>query len=160
MLQTYRDYRPTAFDPRGLGLDDRQTWLVAGVIQTRDSGVLDQSNFACYLAGLGGESKTVEVHRFGHWGPGWFEIILIDPNSPAAETARELEASLEDYPVLDEMDWSRREYEATHEAWEGMSMRERIEACSRAGVSIFAARHDVTENDRLYEHVQSHWVTA
>lgn len=87
-LQTYRDYKPTSYDSAGLSLPDRQDWLVAPVIQTRDSDCLEQSNFASLLGSIGGESDTVEVHSFNHWGPGWFEIILIDPaDEKACQTA-------------------------------------------------------------------------
>jgi hypothetical protein len=89
-MQTYSQYRPTGFDSRGLGLPDRQDWLVLPVIQTRDSGPLEQSNFASALKAVGGESETVEVHRFGHWGPGWFEIIIVAPGSEAARIGEEI----------------------------------------------------------------------
>jgi len=46
-MQTYRDFRPTGFDSRGAFLDaDRQDWLVVPVGRNRDSGPLDESNFA------------------------------------------------------------------------------------------------------------------
>lgn len=118
-MRTYAQFRPTGFDASGLALPDRQDWLVAPVSQTRDSEALDQSNFATALSRLGGESETIEVHRFGHWGPGWFEIILIDPSDTArVEVAESIESSLEDYPVLDEMDLSNREYAAYLNDWE------------------------------------------
>lgn len=79
-MQTYAEFRPTAFDRRGAFLDDdRRAWYVLPVTRTRDSGTFDQSNFETALRILGGESETCEVHRFGHWGPGWFEIILVHP---------------------------------------------------------------------------------
>lgn len=117
-MTKYAEFAPTGFDHKGAFLREQQDWLVALVTQTRDSGPLDQSNFASFLAALGGESDTVEVHRFGHWGPGWFEIILIDPQSPQVKIAEELEASLENYPVLDEQDFSKREHEEYCESWD------------------------------------------
>lgn len=118
-METYSKFAPTQFDTKGLGLDERQEWLVAPVSQTRDSGSLETSNFAAFLKAIGGESETVEVHRFGHWGPGWFEIILIDPaDATAVQTATEMESSLEDYPVLDESDLSERENDAYTQSWE------------------------------------------
>ena len=44
-LPDYGDWRPTAFDPRGLGLPDRQSWKVLPVTQTRDSSVLERSGY-------------------------------------------------------------------------------------------------------------------
>lgn len=112
----YSQWSPTAHDARGLGLDDKQDWLVVGVMRTRDSGPLDESNFTAVLKALGGESDTVEVHRFGHWGPGWFEIVLVHPQH--ADAATKLEDALAYYPVLDENDLYEREHEAAWEAWE------------------------------------------
>lgn len=118
-LTRYGDFRPTAMDSRGLALPDRQDWLVCPVSRTRDSDTLTESNWATQLALLGGESETVEIHRFGHWGPGWFEITLIDP----ADTARvdtveqKVYHALNCYPVLDDDDYSSREHEEYLNSW-------------------------------------------
>jgi hypothetical protein len=117
-MQTYREYRPTQFDTPGLALEDQQEWLVLPVIQTRDSEPLEQSNFAKALEMMDGESDTVEVHRFGHWGPGWFEIIIVNPADTArVAIAEDIESSLADYPVLDESDFSAREWEEYQNSW-------------------------------------------
>jgi len=142
-MDTYKNWTPTSFDPRGHGLPGRQDWLVAPVMRIRDSGCRAESNFAVLLAALGGESDTVEVHRFGHWGPGWFEIILIDPLDTArVKEAEDAESALACYPVLDDMDLSTRESERAHDAWMHMRLKDRIYVCQRFRVSIFAARHD------------------
>ena len=99
-MKSYSEFRPTQFDSTGLGLDDQQNWLVAPVSQTRDSEALNRANFDATLRELGGESDTVQVHRFGHWGPGWFEIILIDATDTArVQIAQEIEDALSDYPI-------------------------------------------------------------
>ena len=36
----------------------------------------DEGLLTATLRRLGGESTTVQVHRFNHWACGWFEIIL------------------------------------------------------------------------------------
>jgi hypothetical protein len=128
-MKQYKDFQPTGFDCKGLGLPDRQDWFVAPVSQTRDSGSLDQSNFAAALRILGGESETCEVHRFGHWGPGWYEIIIVSPERLAE--LEELEGSLEDYPVLDESDLSTREHEDYMQAWSSFGWKEFIDALKR-----------------------------
>ena len=115
-LTVYRDFRPTGFDPAGLNGDENgiSDYLVVPVGRNRDSGIRQESNFQTALKMLGGESKKVQVHRFGHWGPGWFEIILVDPKATKkVEIAEEIRSKLEDYPLLDEDDYSRREYEDT-----------------------------------------------
>lgn len=135
---TYSQFRPTQFDTKGLGLSDRQDWLVAPVIRTRDSGPFENSNFDAFLSELGGESDFVEVHSFNHWGPGWLEIILIDPrNSMLVEKAEELEGALENYPVLDEEDLSKREWELMEESWELYGRKEFLRGVSKllSGIS-------------------------
>jgi len=116
----YKDWAPTQFDQRGLALPDRQEWLVCPTARNRDSGPLDESNFAAAIEIFEAlpqvdDEPPYEVARFGHWGPGWFEIILVHP-AYAAECEK-LEGALEDYPVLDEMDFCKRESEAEQEAW-------------------------------------------
>lgn len=123
-MQRYGDFRPTAFDSH-IELDEREDWLVLPVSQTRDSGPLDQSNFAAALEIMGGEGDDVEVHRFGHWGPGWFEIIIFNPaNADLLSKAEDIERSLEHYPVLDEDDLSRREYEQMEDSWSSWGYRD------------------------------------
>ena len=143
-MQQYKDFQPTAFDPKGHLLETRHDWYVLPTTRSRVSGVLDQSNFECALKILGGErTNIVEVHRFGHWGPGWFEIIIVNPR--AGKTMRKaisIEAGLADYPIVDEDDFSQKEYDAMCEVWEQMSLRERIAICCDTGNSIFAARND------------------
>lgn len=138
-MQTYSKFRPTAFDCVGLGLPDNQDWLVVPTARNRDSGELDQSNFDAALKALGGEGENVEVHRFGHWGPGWFEIIIVKPNTPEATIAEQLESSLADYPVLDESDFSNRELEAYQEGWDNYGRRDFIRGLKSAfGLSDLA----------------------
>jgi len=118
-MRTYAEFSPTQFDSTGLGLIDQQNWLVAPVSQTRDSGPLDRANFDATLRILGGESETVEVHRFGHWGPGWFEIILINPaDEIRVKDAQETEDALSDYPIVDESLLSEYESEECASTWE------------------------------------------
>lgn len=123
----YKDFSPTAFDHH-LGVEDREEWIVVPCGQNRDSDSLSLSNFHIAVGMLGGESDTVEVHRFGHWGNGWFEIILVDPKSPQAIEAHSIEEALENYPVLDEQDYCEREHEEAHEVWANCySTSERVE---------------------------------
>lgn len=114
---TYGKFRPTAHDSAGLGCSDRQSWLVVPCGQNRDSDCLTRSNFTCALEMLGGESDTVEVHRFGHWANGWIELILVAPDSDASEMALSIEASLTDYPVLNESHYSQLETEEAEHVW-------------------------------------------
>lgn len=125
VLKRYGDWAPTPFDPRGLALDEKQDWLVAPVLVTRDTPEwsVDASNYAVLSAELDDLDpgfEDHEEHRFRHWGPGWFEVILVKPGTKAAKVAVEAATALEEYPILDEEDWGRREFEAALEAWEDL----------------------------------------
>lgn len=153
-MQTYRQYRPTELDRPGAflcdgGDDDRSAWLVVPVIRTRDSGPLEESNFGFVRGRLdtAASADDWETHRFGHWGPGWYEIIIVRPGTKAHDEAAEIERRLDGYPVLDEDDLSRREYDSACEGWKHAHKRDRIAALARAGVSIFAARRDEFPDD-------------
>ena len=117
-MHTYSTFRPTGFDTAGLALDDRQDWLVLPCSRNRDSDCLAESNFAAALKSLGGEGADVEVHRFGHWACGWFEVIIVRPCSEAEKEATRIEDALEDYPILDESDHSERELAEADRVWE------------------------------------------
>lgn len=108
-LPRYRDWAPTANDTRGLACEHRQDWVVHPCSQTRDSDALARSNYRVALEILGGESDTVETHRFGHWACGWLEIILVHPSR--AEDVAKTACALADYPVLSDEDFSELEWE-------------------------------------------------
>jgi hypothetical protein len=118
----YREYAPTGFDSKGAFLPDRQEWLVLPVSINRDSGPLSESNFESAKKTLDDAKAEYEVHRFGHWGPGWFEIILVNPAFESV--VEDIERSLEDYPCLDENDLSEREYDEFRESWDNWGRSE------------------------------------
>jgi len=120
--------------------------------QHRDSDTLAQSNFRSMLRALGGESETVLVLRDSHWAVGWVESIYIhESNATACDTADRILAALEDYPIVDESDFSDLEVETACEYWAGMGVSERMEWCRRYDVSIFAARRNEVPDDRRGE---------
>jgi hypothetical protein len=116
MLQPYAAFNPTGLDTPGAFLPDRQDWLVAPVSHTRDSGALEESNWQCQAEHLP-ENDDCEVHNFGHWACGWFEIVIVRPDTESAHKACEIASKLEHYPVLNEDDFSNREYTAYCESW-------------------------------------------
>lgn len=146
-LTRYRDWAPTAFDCRGLGEVDVSEWFVAPVMITRDTGpgALERSNWErlCEIAEAEGIEHTTRT--MGHWGPGWFEILLIAPAH--AEWLAGWVCALADYPIVDESHFSGLERGAMADYWERESLQERIRICADCGVSIFAARRDYMPND-------------
>lgn len=113
----------------------------SGFGQSRDSDLLEESNFAMALKALDDESETVIVVRESHWAVGWVEWIAIhESDSKALAIADDLNDRMTDYPCLSEDDWSRREYEQVCNVWEQFSLSDRIEALKRFDLSIFAAR--------------------
>lgn len=114
-LPKYSEWAPTTFDRKGLNGDSEgiSNWYVMPTMRTRDSEALDLSNFAVALERLGGESDTVQIHRFKHWACGWFEIILVHPDHySVAET---ICTDFDDYPILDEMHYAQTELDIATE---------------------------------------------
>lgn len=122
---TYSQFQPTGFDRKGICLPDQQSWLVAPVGNNRDSDCLTRANWQSFLREIS-ESDTVQIHRFGHWACGWFEIIIIDPNDTiSVKKAEDLERALEDYPVLDDQLLSTLEWEEATSLWEQLNIKDR-----------------------------------
>lgn len=140
-LQRYRDFRPTGFDhhyniDHAVGAP-REHWIVMPTAQNRDSHAFERANFDATVKTLGGESETVEIHRFGHWACGWFEIIIVDPDSPQATTAAEIACALGDYPVVDDELLSQYESDEIEQEWACCLIRDdfstRLAAAFREG---------------------------
>lgn len=101
---------------------DSERWTIV-YTHNRDSGLLEQSN----AEAIGKAMKpfvargTAREEHHGHWACGWVDgySILVYTKSGkitrAFKTWCDLQESLANYPVLDEEDHSRREYEATLE---------------------------------------------
>lgn len=111
-------------------------WLIACAM-TRDSDALGRSNFRCFAASLKalpevkewqGEFSPVTIERSSHWACGWVDYLVIDPECGAAVAlADELRGKLEDYPMLDESDWSEEESKEADETWRNCyNERERV----------------------------------
>lgn len=117
-MQLYKEFQPTQFDSKGLCADRLGigNWLVLPLAQNRDSEILETCNFEVALELLGGESKNVQVHRFGHWANGWFEIIIVNPRcKKKVAIAKDIEDNLENYPILNEEKYSEKLFEAESE---------------------------------------------
>lgn len=85
---------------------------VCGLSTNRDANILTESNFECALKELGGEVEgEVEVREVGHWACGWFKQIMVNVRAhDKVQKLYEIRKALENYPVLDDSDYSNREY--------------------------------------------------
>ena len=90
----------------------------------RDSGLLDQSNAAAIAKEMQpfteGEDPDVVFESHNHWAVGHIDgfSIRVFRNTEITDAFKkyhELAERLADYPVLDEEDYSQREFEATIE---------------------------------------------
>jgi hypothetical protein len=96
-----------------------QTWAMT-FSQNRDSGLMEQSNYAAVKEDLEKRfPRDVSDERFNHFAVGWVDHLLVrmlDKNgkvTKAGIAALEWKDRLDDYPVADDEDLSRRELEAT-----------------------------------------------
>lgn len=147
-LEIYKDHIPTAFDRHICG--ELDNFYIGPCSQTRDSSILEKVNFETMTGRVLAASQhgETEIHRFGHWACGWYEMLLIHPEDTAALiVAAELSASLEQYSVLDDQAYSEAECEAAAEYWARCRVSDRVEICQRCGVSVFAARRDEMPDD-------------
>lgn len=103
------------------------------------------------------EPRTAPVYtwRASHWACGWVEYLMIQPDASDAILYAAAEAldALADYPLLDDEDHSKREYDAICEAWESASLPDRMDYCREAGVSIFAARRENDIPEAVFDHL-------
>ncbi len=90
----------------------------------RDSGLLEQSNAEATAEAmkpfLDQEPCDVLEEHHNHWAVGWVDGYAIrvyrdGKITKAFRTYHQIQSRLADYPVLDEEDYSAREYEATIE---------------------------------------------
>jgi hypothetical protein len=94
--------------------DDADDYAIV-YVSNRDSGLLDQSNAKAIDEALQPYIETGEAipQRHSHWAVGHVDGYAL--KGKALATYQELMERMEDYPLLDEEDYSKREYEATLE---------------------------------------------
>ncbi len=121
--------RPSALDSRAnyIGQSDFPEWDCL-LTQNRDSDCLSRSNFRSALKELGGESDNVEIHRFNHWACGWWEALAVKQNTDEHKIAMQIESRIENYPVVDENDYSELELSEANDIWRDCyNSKERVE---------------------------------
>jgi len=134
---------PTGFDSDANFIGTKPSGYVIAS-RTRDSSLLEESNFESILKDLGGESDSVDVIRHGHWACGWVKYLIVkrDAETKLLDRCVDIVRDLADYPVYDENEYRNRQYEAICSYWEAANLRERVELCQESKVTVFAARRD------------------
>ena len=106
-------------------IDDSDNWAII-YTHNRDSGLLDLSNASMIEKTLepfteaDNEHPDVVMESHNHWACGWIDGFSIrvfrdGQITDAFRKYHELTERLAEYPILDEEDYSNREYEATIE---------------------------------------------
>ena len=116
---------------RDRDVEDPDQWAVI-YTHNRDSGLLDQSNAAAIAKVMAPftevDDPDVVFESHSHWAVGHvdgFSVRVFDGDGEITEAFskyHELAEAMDDYPILDEQDYSERELEATlenieHAAW-------------------------------------------
>ena len=101
-------------------LDHEMDWITSTEIQiNRDSDELTESNWQVFIDGLEKtNSEDWRILRFGHFACGWYEIVILRPNSASYDYYIQCLEILEDYPILDEDHYSALQYENFNQAIE------------------------------------------
>lgn len=101
-------------------LRERSDWLLCPGGMHRDSNALARSNNRVILkdlASIDPEGLDHSVERFGHWGVGWVEEIIVRPGTACAKSAEEWEAALAEYGIASNEDYSEEEQREANEVW-------------------------------------------
>ena len=156
ILESYELHRPTGFD-RHIGLADQDKWLMAPVSLSRDSNVRETSNWEVVTEDIQTHDQDgdCEIHRFGHWGCGWYEVMIVRPGSKCAVVAAQWACALADDPIACDERYSEALIEEADRTWDSMGLREKIKVCDRFGFSIFAARGEIPD-DRVMDYLIGH----
>lgn len=103
-MKKYKNWSPTGNDVKGLNLKEKQEWFVAPVIKTRDASNLEKCNYEYLydkLEEIDPDQETWDNPGFNHWACGWFDIIIVKPETKAFLICEEIESMLEDDNCLD-----------------------------------------------------------
>lgn len=113
-------------------VEDAEQWAII-YTHNRDSGLLYQSNAKVISKAMApyteGDDPPVVSESHSHWAVGHvdgFSIRVFDSNGEITEAFRkyhELAEAVDQYPILDESDYSERELEATLENIEDAAWR-------------------------------------
>lgn len=149
-LITYARWSPTPFDTRGLGPRELGSYLVAPCLfhGQGQGSVLDDCNFEAQTAFLLARGATVETHRMSHWAY-WFKVTLVKPDNAGRKALRELQESLDSYPVISDDAYSNACFDAACDAWDDYGAKE--------NANEIAAVHGLSEAARDLLDLVAQW---
>lgn len=159
--------RPDDFGYWGSNENMFVNWGITGPHQTRDSDVLERSNFEVIKVDLLEKfPDDIDVIGCSHWAVGWVDSIVCrvyddDGNiTDAFRTIIEWKEQLEEYPVANEEHYSEMEHEEFYRDLEDLlNLREDVKlgdvmsyAYNVCGASRFEdlSREDINEIERLF----------
>lgn len=97
-----------------MGADYTEYFML--IDHNRDSGILAESNWHSAIKILNAKNAKYQIVRFSHWAVGWIEMILIHQSEQTAiDAGNEIERVLSEYAVLNDEDFSNREWDAISE---------------------------------------------
>ncbi len=128
----WRSFQCFAWSRGYAELDDPDNWAIV-YTHHRDSGLLDESNAEAIAEAMrpfveaDTENPDVYEEHHSHWAVGWIDgyAIRVFRDGEITDAFRawfDLNQQLDDYPVLDEEDYSNREHEATLENIESAAL--------------------------------------
>lgn len=107
---------------------ENSDWLVVATTH-RESDCLVRSNYRSLIKALGGTGSegrkgsqsindNLAIEEASHWAVGWVQYLIVNPAATElVAKAESLLEKLEDYPVVDERDFSELETEEADEVW-------------------------------------------
>jgi hypothetical protein len=105
-----------AGQPTGYYDTDSEQWLMIEIARTRDSDILDVSNFRSIyndlkkIADSNNIECGVEILRFGHWACGWVEYLVISKDDIMIKEAEKAVQYLRENGLYDEDDYYKELY--------------------------------------------------
>jgi hypothetical protein len=81
------------------------------------------------------------VESFGHWAVGWIEYLTVPISAVSVSILEELTERVEDYPVLDDDDFSEEEWNDDHPD-DGRCYRSEADNCGCGLPNINAREED------------------
>lgn len=105
--------KPSAFDSWDNYMGEKpDTSLYLVLARNRDSSIATNCNWDSAKSMFDDAELDYTITHVGHWLCGWVEYLSVSRNdSEAFKMGEEIDASLSDYPILDEEELCRREHE-------------------------------------------------